>query len=90
MDIALDLLKAKHIGVRELKEGLSAFLKKDAPLVVTEHGAPTRVIVPYDEMLELLDILEEIDDTRASSLVAEGRRALREGAKGIPVFKAGE
>lgn len=89
MEIALDLLKAKHVGVRELKDGLSSFFKKDAPLVVTEHGVPSRVIVPYDDMLELLDIIEEIDDRETSALVAEGRRAVRKGAKGIPVFKPG-
>ena len=90
MDIALDLLKAPHVGVRELKENLSGFLKKKRPLVVTEHGAPTRVLVPYDEMVELLDIIEEIDDVETASLVAQGRRAIREGAKGIPVFPKGK
>ena len=46
------------------------------------------MIVPYEEMVELLDIIEEIDDPKTASLIAQGRRAVRDGAKGIPVFKA--
>lgn len=37
-------------------------------------------------MRELLDIIEEAGDRETSALVAEGRRAVRSGAKGVPVF----
>ncbi|MBF0533257.1 MAG: type II toxin-antitoxin system prevent-host-death family antitoxin [Candidatus Omnitrophica bacterium] len=87
MNIALDLLGAPHIGVREFKEKFSALLKQKRPLVVTEHGTPTNVVVPYGEMLEILDLIEEINDPATRSLVLAGREAIQKGKKGIPVFK---
>lgn len=86
MAIALSLLKAPHVGVREFKEKISSFLNKGKTLIVTDHGQPTNVLVPYDDMLELMDILEEINDPQTRSLVAIGRKAIKQGAKGIPVF----
>ncbi len=65
MDIALNLLKAPHVGVREFKEKISSFLNKRKTLVVTDHGEPTSVLVPYKDMMEILDILGN-----PSSLVA--------------------
>jgi len=58
MDIALNLLKAPHVGVREFKEKVSSFLNKRKTLVVTDHGDPASVLVPYKDMMEILDILE--------------------------------
>jgi len=58
MGIATDLLKADHIGIRELKKKLSAsFLKK--PLIITDRRMPVSVNLPYSDMLELIDILDE-------------------------------
>ena len=45
MGIAINLLKAPHIGIRDLKERLSHFLKRTQPVIVTDHGEPTKVIV---------------------------------------------
>ena len=86
MNIAINLFKAPHVGVRELKEKLSSFLKKDSPLIVTDHGEPTKVIVPYTEMVELLDILDEMSDPETLAAVAAGRKSIRQGAKGIAVL----
>ncbi len=86
MSIAISLLKAPHVGIRELKQGLSDFLKRDQPLIVTDRGEPTNVILHYDDFLELVDIIEEINDPRTRKLVAEGRRFIKEGSLGIPVF----
>ena len=88
MGIAINLLKAPHVGIRELKEGLSAFLKKSSPVVVTDRGEPTNVILPYEDVVELLDIIEEINDPDTRSLVAEGRQAIKAGKEGVPVFPA--
>ena len=86
MNIAMSILRAPHVGVRELKEKLSALLKRDRPLVVTDHGEPTNVILPYGDVMELLDILEEFNDAETHELVKSGRDAVREGAEGIPLF----
>lgn len=86
MTTSLSLLRAPHIGVREFKDNISAFLKKHKLLIVTEHGEPTRVVVSYNDMLEILDIIEEINDFEITTLIKEGRQAIRSGSKGIPVF----
>ena len=88
MGIALSLLKAPHVGIRELKEGLSNLLKKDKPLIITDHGEPTNVILNYNDFLEFVDIIEELNDPKILKLVAEGRKAIKEGIAGIPVLPA--
>ena len=85
MKLAIDFLKAPHIGIRELKEGLSSFLKKSEPVIVTDRGLPVNVILPYNEMIELLDIIDELQDKETLQSVAEGRRAVKKGEEGIPV-----
>ena len=86
MDIALDLLKAPHIGIREFKEKISTLLNQRKTLVVTDRGEPTSVLIPYAEMLELLDIMEEVNDPKTRALVASGRKSVKQGGKGHPVF----
>lgn len=86
MDIALDLLKAPHVGIREFKERASFLLNKRKTLVVTDRGKPTSVLVSYGDMLELLDVIEEINDPKTLSLVEQGRKSIKQGSKGIPVL----
>ncbi len=84
MSIATDLLRAHHIGIRDLKEHLSTkFL--DEILVITDRGTPVSVNLPYSDVLELIDILDELADVEAMATIAEGREAIKAGAKGIPV-----
>ncbi len=84
MTTAVDLLKAKHCGVREYKEHLSASFLKDF-VVITDRGKPVSVNLPYEEMLEILDIFDEILDPQTVSNILEGRKSIKSGAKGIPV-----
>ena len=82
--IAMDLLKASHVGIRELKEQLTTkFLKE--PLVITDRGIPISVNLPYSDVIELIDILDEIADSDTVKTVQEGREAIKSGAKGIPI-----
>ena len=86
MTIATAILKAPHRGIRDLKEHLSkALLKKF--LVVTDHGKPISVNLPYEEVMELLDIIDELSDSKTIEAVIEGRQAVSKGAEGIPVSK---
>ena len=85
MTLATALLRAPHIGVRDLKTHLSERLKSRKPLVVTDHGEPKQVLMPYDDIVELAEILEELNDPKLLKLVAEGRKAIREGFEGIPI-----
>ena len=72
MTVSGVLLNARHIGVRELKAHLSSRLKGRKPIIVTEHGEPTKVIVSYRDMLEIVDILDELQDKQ--SLLAQLRQ----------------
>ena len=84
MHIATDLLKASHIGIRDLKGQLTTkFLQ--TPLIITDRGIPISVNLPYSDLLELVDILDEIADVETVKTVQEGRQATKAGAKGISV-----
>ena len=87
MKIAMNLLKADHVGVRDLKTNLSKRLKSNRPLVVTDHSQPVKVIIAYEDMLDLLDMLDELTDPDTVKNVLEGRKAIAAGAKGIPVSR---
>jgi len=87
MSIVLDFLKAEHIGARAFRNRLFEFLKGDEPLIITEHGKPVRVMLDYEAMLELLDILDELSDPETIEAVREGRKAINSSAKGIPVSR---
>ena len=79
------LLRADHVGIRELREHLSDQLKRKQPLIVTERGVPKKVILSYQDVLDLIEALHELQDQELVALVREGRAAVRRGAKGIPV-----
>jgi len=83
MDLALNLLKTEHVGVRRFRNHLFELLKEDSPLVITERGHPAKVILGYEEVLELLDILDELSDPEAITAVVEGRKAIAAGTRGV-------
>lgn len=86
MSIATDLLKAEHVGIRDIKEHLSTRLLKDI-LVITDRGTPVSVNLPYSDVLELVDIIDEVTDLETMATVSEGRKAIQESAKGVLVAK---
>ncbi|MDI6736819.1 MAG: type II toxin-antitoxin system prevent-host-death family antitoxin [bacterium] len=76
MGIAISILKAEHIGIRNLKMNLSKLLKADKPYIVTEHGRPKQIIIPYHEMMELIDIFDELSEPDLLETIREGREAI--------------
>jgi hypothetical protein len=84
MSIAVDLLKAHHIGIRDLKEHLSTKFLNNL-LVITDRGKPVSVNLPYSDVLELMDIVDELTDPETIAAISEGREAIKEGAEGVPV-----
>ena len=85
MTVASALLHAKYVGVRELREHLSKRLKEKKAIVVTEHGTPTKVILSYQDVIELIEVLDELQDRATVQSVQEGRRAVKAGSEGVPV-----
>lgn len=86
MSISTDLLKSQRIGIRDLKEHISTrFLK--GIIIITDRGTPVSVNLPYSDVLELMDILDELADIDVIRGVARGRESINKGAKGISVSK---
>ena len=85
MTVATALLNARYIGVRELREHLSNRLKGNKAIVVTDHGTPTKVILAYRDVVELIEVMDELLDQAAVQSVQEGRKAIRMGSEGVPV-----
>ena len=87
MGLAGKLLGAPHVGVRELKSCLSKRLKEGNPLIITDRGKPVDVILPYQDAMELVEMMDEIADCGARNAVQEGRASIKSGAKGVPVSR---
>ena len=86
MSISTDLLKARHIGIRELKEHVSTkFLK--GILIITDRSTPVSVNLPYSDLLKLIDILDELADINTIETVAKGRESIKREAKGVSVSR---
>ena len=84
------LLKARTIGVRKFRNKISRLIKSHEMCVVTEHGTPASVLLPYEDVLEIADVLDELKDKDALEAVARGRKSIAKGVKGIlakTVFK---
>lgn len=73
------LLKAKHIGIKELKDHLSELLRKHEPMVATDRGVPAYFLIPYDEMVEIVEIIEELSDPETVKNIHAGRKAYKKG-----------
>jgi len=85
MSIATSLLEVEHVGIKNLKTNLSRLLNEEKPYIITDHGKPKQVIIPYEEMLELVDIFDELSDSELLKTIREGRASIKIGEKGIPV-----
>ncbi len=82
MTLATQILRAPHIGVRDLKIHLSEKVKGDKPLVVTDHGDPKQVMIPYHVIVEIAELLEELNDAELMRAVKLSRSASEKGERG--------
>ena len=74
-----DLLHGDYIGVKELRQRIAYFLRSDRPRIVTEHGKPRAVLIAYDKVVELIEILEELRDRKLMRDIERARKAYRKG-----------
>lgn len=82
MTTASLLRKAKPVNVREAQAKLSQLIRSKAPSMVFSHGKPVSFLIPYEEMLDLVELLDELKDKK---LLQEIARARSEYAKGKSV-----
>lgn len=87
MNAASILLRSKKVGVRSFRDSASKYIRAHQPIVITEHGAPESVLLPYEDMLEIVDILDELQDEGLLKTIAEGRKAVKAGHAGVSVSK---
>ena len=71
--------QGKYVGARELRANLAKALKSRQAYFVTDHGKPVKAIIPYEVLLELLEMLEELKDKNLIQEVAQGRKEYQEG-----------
>lgn len=81
------ILNADYLGIKEFKEHLCKILKKNKPHIITEYGKPKQFIIPYNEMIEIVEILEEMSDPEFIKEIQTSRKSYKKGKEQVPVNK---
>jgi antitoxin (DNA-binding transcriptional repressor) of toxin-antitoxin stability system len=76
------LRNAKPVNVREAQAKLSQLIKSRSLCMVVSHGKPVSFLVPYEDMLDLVEMHDELKDTK---LLREIARMRAEYARGSAV-----
>ena len=76
------LRKAKPVNVREAQAQLSKLIRLKEPSMVLSHGKPVSFLVPYEDMLDLVETIDELNDQK---LLGEIERARKDHAQGKTV-----
>lgn len=77
------LRKAKPVNVREAQARLSQLIKSKSPSMGVSHGKPVSFLVPYEEMLDLVELLDELKDRKLLEEIARARADYAKG-KSVP------
>lgn len=67
------LRKAKPVNVREAQAQLSKLIRSKSPSMVLSHGKPVSFLVPYEDMLDLVETLDELKDKKLLGEIARAR-----------------
>ncbi len=76
------LQKANAVDVREAQAQLSILIRSKTPSKILLGGKPVSVLVPYEDMLNLVEVLDELTDDK---FLGEIKRARKEYAQGKTV-----
>ncbi|MBI5410585.1 MAG: hypothetical protein HZA21_01185 [Nitrospirae bacterium] len=79
MTTAALLRKAKPVNVREAQAKLSQLISSKVPSLVLSHGKPVSFLMPYEEMLDLVEMLEELKDQKLLKEIAKARSEYAQG-----------
>lgn len=77
------LLRARSIGVRDFRDHASRYINRGLPLIITGRGRKESVLLPYEDVVELAEIIDELHDQELLKTIAEGRKAVRRASAGI-------
>ena len=79
------LRKAKPVNVREAQAQLSKLIKSKSPSVVLSHGKPVSFLVPYEDMLDLVETFDELKDKKLLGEIEQTRKdCMQEKAVYLP------
>jgi len=73
------LRKAKPVNVREAQARLSKLIRSKSTSMVLSHGRPVSFLVPYEDMLDLVDTLDELKDSKLLREIEKGRAEYAQG-----------
>jgi antitoxin (DNA-binding transcriptional repressor) of toxin-antitoxin stability system len=77
------LRKAKPVNVREAQTQLSKLIRSKSPSMVLSHGKPVLFLVPYEDMLDLVETLDELIDKKLLEEIERVRKDYAQG-KAVP------
>ena len=85
MTTATQLLKAPRFGIKDFKTHLSERIKSRRAMVLLDRGEPKKVIIEYNELIEMIEWIDDLQDKELIQLLHEGRAAIDRGGPGISV-----
>lgn len=88
MTLATQILRAEHIGSKDLRERLSQNIRSQKPVIITEHGQPKKVMLPYEMMVALIEMIEDLQDKDLMAVIAEGKKVIASGSGGVPIERS--
>lgn len=81
---AISLLRnARPVNVREAQARLSKLIRSKSPSMVLSHGKPVSFLVPYEDMLDLAETLDELKDKKLLGEIERARVEYNQG-KSVP------
>jgi len=73
------LRESKPVNVREAQAGLSRLIKMKKPSLVLSRGKPVSFLVPYEDMLDLLEMLDDLKDKTLLEEISRARTEYIDG-----------
>lgn len=64
---------------------LSKLIRSKSPSLALSHGKPVSLLVPYEDMLDLMKSLNELKDKKLLGEIARGRRSMLWGKRSRPI-----
>lgn len=81
------ILRAEHLGIKEFKTHICQILKANKPQIITDHGRPRQFVIPYEEMIEIVEVLEELSDPEFLKEIQQARKFCKKNKESIPASK---
>ncbi len=71
------------VNVQEGQVQLSKLIHSKSPSMVLSHGKPVSFLVPYEDMLDLVEALDELKDKKLLGKIKRTRKEYAQG-KAVP------